>query len=512
MRVHVWGCVQFYGIASNTLTFPQVHPHFLPYEDLCDIAQLAADSVARKQRPDTDIVRTPSESAVANDAGTGTADVADSVSAPASASSTDFAAASPPVLAAAGAATVHVSRPSGSASAAVASGNAGNGDEPTVAGKQALHSFRVLEIPLNLLESSAAFQVLPWAVDRGVSVVTNRPLNAFDEIDGAPHRLAESPDVRGAHREALGRLRASIWKAAATLDELGAGRQRKGSLTTLPSNRDAANAATRVKQPRLTDEQAPNQTASGRSHAQPTPPTAPRTPGDAQETQTVPLQPTNCIAPAACGPEPSVATPNVTAARHAAEALVGLLEEAETKFVTTGLTNTQIPYCPNQITNFNSSLATCSSSSSLISPAYLSTSSSSPSSSPSSSSSSTSSSSPSSSSSRSSSSSSSSPSSSSSCSSSSSSSSPSSSSSRSSSSPAAVPNTFVVDPISWDSLRSRVVFPRVHAAFRRLFGRGFDSSVAISTCHAEVAAALKVKQTIRDKRSGRSMIFPQLEY
>eukprot|EP00920_Eleutheroschizon_duboscqi_P030180 GHVT01073143.1.p1 GENE.GHVT01073143.1~~GHVT01073143.1.p1 ORF type:complete len:492 (-),score=79.10 GHVT01073143.1:1860-3335(-) len=72
-EVQVNKTINFYGIASNTLTFPQVHPHFLPYEDLCDIAQLAADSVARKQRPDTDIVRTPSESAVANDAGTAAA-------------------------------------------------------------------------------------------------------------------------------------------------------------------------------------------------------------------------------------------------------------------------------------------------------------------------------------------------------------------------------------------------------------------------------------------------------
>eukprot|EP00920_Eleutheroschizon_duboscqi_P030179 GHVT01073142.1.p1 GENE.GHVT01073142.1~~GHVT01073142.1.p1 ORF type:complete len:192 (-),score=27.47 GHVT01073142.1:508-1083(-) len=44
----------------------------------------------------------------------------------------------------------------------------------------------------------------------------------------------------------------------------------------------------------------------------------------------------------------------------------------------------------------------------------------------------------------------------------------------------------------WDCWRKlKRIFPRVHAAFRRLFGRGFDSSVAISTCHAEVAAALK---------------------
>jgi len=82
------------------------------------------------------------------------------------------------------------------------------------------HHFRVLQLPMNLLETGAARQAntgpeaartaLEWAAGSGIAVLTNRPLNAY--ADGTLMRLADVPldDTEGAPSpdEALPRVAA----------------------------------------------------------------------------------------------------------------------------------------------------------------------------------------------------------------------------------------------------------------------------------------------------------------
>jgi len=82
------------------------------------------------------------------------------------------------------------------------------------------HHFRVVQVPMNLLETGAARQantgadaaqtVLAWAAESGIAVLTNRPLNAY--ANGTLIRLADVPldDTEGvpAPDEALPRVAA----------------------------------------------------------------------------------------------------------------------------------------------------------------------------------------------------------------------------------------------------------------------------------------------------------------
>ncbi|KAG0224193.1 hypothetical protein BGW42_005290, partial [Actinomortierella wolfii] len=160
------GRIRAYGISSNSFSLKPSHGHFLPYQDLVNMAQRAFERV-RASRPASvlgSVAKAPSDEP--------------KITLPPSPKPSDFFTAS----------DHHRQQRQQS------SPKRSSTDNPALS--RLGHGFGFLQMPGNLLEMEGVETTAVWARGKGLRVFINRPLNAMSPEIGAC-RLASYPPVPG---------------------------------------------------------------------------------------------------------------------------------------------------------------------------------------------------------------------------------------------------------------------------------------------------------------------------
>ncbi|KAF9974006.1 hypothetical protein BGZ73_002703 [Actinomortierella ambigua] len=166
------GRIRAYGISSNSFALKPSHGHFLPYQDLVNMAQRAYEHV-RATRPVSvlgSVAKAPSE--------------APKITLPPSPKSSDFFTASD-----------HHRQHRQQSSSSPSSPKKQSTENPALS--RLGHGLGFLQMPGNLLEMEGVETSAVWARGKGLRVFINRPLNAMSPETGAC-RLASYSAPHGA--------------------------------------------------------------------------------------------------------------------------------------------------------------------------------------------------------------------------------------------------------------------------------------------------------------------------